>query len=157
MSQEDMKAVPTTPVVPETLRATPTAQIPAPAPSKRLTTMADVDASQDTEFRTIDGYDRSEKIVIGSLSAGDMLEWAEANEGEAKKTAGLRLLTKSFTTKDPDDPASPDIRFADDPRNIDKFRKRNHQQTLRIVKEILDLNDMLDDEEKKKLHAAKKD
>lgn len=89
----------------------------------------------DVEYAVIDGWKPGMKVRIGSVTAGDMIEWSEANEGEAKRTAGLRLITKSLVN-------SKGERYADDPRNIPKFRAMRHKETERIVREILKLNGM---------------
>lgn len=94
-------------------------------------------AKDAVEYREIEGFKPGEKFRIGSLDAGDLIEWSEANEGEAKRTAGLRLITKSLVG-----PAPTNVRFADDPKNIAKFRKVPHKVAERIVEDILDLNGM---------------
>jgi len=91
----------------------------------------------DVEYAVIDGFKPGEKTRIGSLTAGDMIEWSEANEGEAKRTAGLRLISKSLVGPEPGN-----VRYADDVKNIPKFRAMRHKETERIVKEILKLNGM---------------
>lgn len=102
----------------------------------------------DVEYATIDGFKPGEKARIGSVTAGDIIEWSEANEGEAKRTAGLRLITKSLVGPEkpfggkPVDGFIPNHRYADDPKNIAKFRAMRHKETERIVKEILKLNGM---------------
>jgi len=89
------------------------------------------------EYAEIDGFAPGKKLRIGSVTAGDMIEWSEANEGEAKRTAGLRLITKSLVGPPPEN-----RRYADDPRNIQKFRELRHKDTERVVKDILKLNGM---------------
>jgi len=91
--------------------------------------------ASEVEYAIVDGFKPGQKVRIGSVTAGDMIEWSEANEGEAKKTAGLRLITKSLVDKD-------GKRYAADPVNIAKFRTMRHKETERIVKEILKLNGM---------------
>jgi hypothetical protein len=93
--------------------------------------------SSDVEYSVINGFKAGEKVRIGSLTAGDLIEWSEANEGEAKRTAGLRLITKSLVGPEPENK-----RYADDVKNIPKFRVMRHKETERIVKEILKLNGM---------------
>ncbi len=116
---------------------------------KIYASMDDIDegGTGDIEYAIIDGFREGEKFRIGSLTAGDLIEWSEANEGEAKRTAGLRLITKSLVGPAPDN-----TRYAADDKNIVKFRARSHKVTERIVKEILKLNGMSvkgDDEAKK--------
>lgn len=108
--------------------------------------MEDLDSGKDVEYTTIDGYKPGEKFRIGSVTAGDMIEWSEANEGEAKRTAGLRLITKSLVGPEPENK-----RYADDPKNIAKFREFRHRETERIVREIVKFNGMKvkDDDAKK--------
>ncbi len=102
----------------------------------------------DVEYAEIEGFKPGEKVRIGSVTAGDIMEWSEASEGEAKKTAGLRLIIKSLVG-----PAPGNIRYADKAENIQKFRAMRHKETERIVKEILELNGM----NVKKQAEAKKD
>ena len=94
--------------------------------------MDDVLAAPDVEYTTIEGWNGL--IRIGSLTAGDMIEWTEANEGEAKRTAGLRLIVKSVVNSNGD-------RIGTD-KHIPMLRAKSHKMTERIVREILKLNGM---------------
>lgn len=89
-------------------------------------------AVTDVEFTTVNGW--SGKVRIGSLTAGDMIEWTEANEGEAKRTAGLRLIVKSLVN-------SKGERIGKD-NHIPLLRTKSHKVTEDIVKAILKLNGM---------------
>lgn len=111
----------------------------------QVESMEEIEASVDVEYATIEGFTPEKPFRIGSLTAGDLIEWSEANEGEAKRTAGLRLITKSLVN-------SKNERFAADSKNIAIFRRKSHKVTERIVKEILKLNGM-----NVKDDAAKKD
>lgn len=91
--------------------------------------------ASDVEYATVEGFKPGEKVRIGSVTAGDMIEWSEANEGEAKRTAGLRLICKSLVNAE-------GVRYANDDKNISKFRVMRHKETERIVREILKLNGM---------------
>jgi hypothetical protein len=91
--------------------------------------------ASDVEYAFVDGFKPGEQVRIGSVTAGDMIEWSEASEGEAKRTAGLRLICKSIVN-------SKGERIADSKKNIEKFRGMRHKETERIVKEILKLNGM---------------
>ena len=57
-------------------------------------TMEEISAAVDVEYANIEGFTKDKPFRIGSLTAGDLIEWSEANEGEAKRTAGLRPLAK---------------------------------------------------------------
>lgn len=99
--------------------------------------------ASDVEYAIVDGFKPGEKVRIGSVTAGDMIEWSEANEGEAKRTAGLRLLTKSLVGPEkPTNGQPPNHRYADDVKNIPRFRAMRHKETERIVREVLKLNGM---------------
>lgn len=89
------------------------------------------------EYAVIPGFKDGEKIRIGSVTAGEIIEWQEANEGEAKKTAGLRLICRSLVGPPPGN-----IRYANSDKNIAKFRAMRHKETERILKEIIKLNGM---------------
>jgi hypothetical protein len=104
------------------------------------------DGASTVDYAWIEGFKPGgKKIRIGSVNAGDMIEWSEANEGEAKRTAGLRLIQKSLVNANGD-------RISTD-KDIIKFRTMRHNVTERIVKEILKLNGMT----VKTDEAAKKD
>lgn len=92
------------------------------------------DGASEVTYKNIEGFKPGKMIRIGSVTAGDMIEWSEANETEAKRTAGLRLITKSLVN-------SKGQRISSD-RDILKLRQMRHDVTERIVKEILDLNKM---------------
>lgn len=106
---------------------------------KIYASMDDIEASgaTDVEYDVIDGFKPNEKFRIGSVTAGDIIAWSEANEGEAKKTAGLRLICRSLVG-----PPPANIRYADDDKNIARFRNVRHKEVLRVVNAILKLNGM---------------
>jgi hypothetical protein len=100
-----------------------------------VASMSEIDAANDVEYKVIPGFKDGQSLRIGSLSAGDLIEWSEANQSEAKKTAGLRLITKSLVGPEPEN-----IRYADDPKYIAVFRRKTHKRTEAVVDEILKLN-----------------
>ena len=83
------------------------------------------------EWKTKDG---KESLRIGSLTGEDMIEWTEANEGPAKKTAGIRLIIRSLV----DDQGN---RIGQDTM-IQPLLKRNSAVLNRIVRAVLKLNGM---------------
>ena len=105
------------------------------APDEVVGSMDDVLSSDIVEYAVIPGFKPGQKLRIGSLSAGDMIEWSEANETEAKRTAGLRLICKSLVGPEPTN-----VRYANDPKNIAVFRTKNHRSTEAIVRAIIKLN-----------------
>lgn len=92
------------------------------------------DGASEVEYAVIEGFKAGKLIRIGSVNAGDMIDWSEANEGEAKRTAGLRLIQKSLVNKDG--------KRIGNPTDLGKLRTMRHNITERIVKEILKLNGM---------------
>lgn len=99
-------------------------------------TIDEIASAQDIEYATVDGFVPDRPFRIGSLTAGDLIEWSEANEGEAKRTAGLRLITKSLVN------AKGERFMATDTKALDVLRAKNHKVTERIVMDILKLNGM---------------
>ena len=98
------------------------------------------DGAAEVTYKSIDGFKEGKKIRIGSLTADDMIIWSEANEGEAKRTAGLRLIAKSLVN-------SKGVRISSD-KDIQKFRQMRHDVTERIVKEIINHNKMSSSKDK---------
>jgi hypothetical protein len=45
---------------------------------EHILSMDEILGSQDVEYATIEGWKAGTKIRIGSLSAGDLIEWTEA-------------------------------------------------------------------------------
>lgn len=100
----------------------------------KIVSMADIEADDDIEYDTIPAFKEGEYFRIKSLTAGDMIEWSEANEGEAKRTAGLRLIIKSLVDED-------GKRIANE-THLALFRKKSHKRAEQIVRAILKLNGM---------------
>lgn len=71
-------------------------------------------------------------LRLGSLSAGDLLEWAEAQDPAAKKTAGLRLIVKSIVNDDGQ-------RTGTD-RHLEMLKKKDAKLCNELVDRILNLN-----------------
>jgi hypothetical protein len=100
-------------------------------------------AADDVQFAVVKAWNGN--VRIGSLSASDMIEFVESNEGPAKRTAGLRLIIKSLVDAKGD--------RIGDMKHLEAFGKKNAQVTNRIVAEILKLNG-LDEAAKKALGNA---
>lgn len=94
------------------------------------------------EYARTAGFKPGQVFVLGSVTAGDMIEWSEANEGEAKRTAGLRLIVRSVVDGEPGvDDGARGVRIMDD-THIALLRKLPHKTTENVVKAILKLNGM---------------
>jgi len=89
-------------------------------------------AAPDTRFHSVKLWGGI--VRIGSLEAGDMLDFIESNEGPAKRTAGLRLIIRSLV----DDRG---VRIGTD-KHLEGFKKKNAQDINTLVGEILKLNGM---------------
>lgn len=111
------------------------------------------EGTNSTEYKRVPGFKPGQVFVIASVTAGDLIEWSEANEGEAKRTAGLRLIVKSVVDGEPGkDEGATGRRIMDD-THIALLRKLQHKTTENVVKAILNLNGMNIKDEA----AAKKD
>ena len=118
--------------------------------------MDDINDASTIEYREVKGFKAGQTVWIGSLTAGDIIEWSEAGDDkEAKRTAGLRLLSKSLVSVEPgtNKPGPTSIRYADNETSIAVFRKKNQADCQRVIAAILELNDLTP----KADAAAKKD
>lgn len=111
-----------------------------------LSDMLDTD---DIEYATVPAWKKPNgaqgTVRIRSLTAGDMIQFVQTNEGPAKHTAGVRLIIKSVVDK------HGNLMFKDD--DLTKLKKRNSKITNSIVDAILKLNGL----DKKTQDAAKND
>jgi hypothetical protein len=91
------------------------------------------------EYARSPGFKPGQVFVLGSVTAGDMIEWSEANE-DAKRTAGLRLIVKSVVDGEPGvDEGARGVRIMDD-THLTLLRKLPHKSTEGVVRAILKLN-----------------
>lgn len=104
----------------------------------------EIASSNDVEYAYVKAWN-GKKVRIQSLTAGDLIEWSEANE-EAKQTAGLRLIVKSLVDKDGNT-------YMTD-KHIVMLKKKSHGINEDIVKAILVLNHI---RTKQQMDAIKKD
>jgi hypothetical protein len=78
-------------------------------------------------------------IRIGLISAGDYIEWEQANTGIAGRTAGLRLLLRSIV--------NPDGSRAANNQNIEALVKQWNKMPVgvvsKLVREVMRFNEML--------------
>lgn len=93
------------------------------------------------EYARVPGFAPGQVFVIQSLTAGDLIEWSEAND-EAKRTAGLRLIVRSIVDGQPGvDEGAKGVLIMDD-THLALLRKLPHKVTENVVKAILKLNGM---------------
>lgn len=113
---------------------------------KRFLTKQDIAASNDEEYAEIETWDGT--FIAGSLTADDFIEWQEANEGPAKRNAGLRLIVKSHCAPLDGCPAcagegekhlGKHLRIGDD-RDIEMYKAKSVAATEKVVAAIVKLN-----------------
>jgi hypothetical protein len=99
---------------------------------------------KDTEYAHIEiGPGKYQRI--GSLTGDDLIEFTEANDGPAKKTANARLILASMV----DDAGN----RTGDPKMIARLQGKSLKTINKLVDAIMKLNGM----DKKADDAAKKD
>lgn len=117
---------------------------------KIVSSMAEIEESKDTEYVKVDGFVAGQVLEIGSLTAGDFIEWNELRDvaglattqteriaaKEAQRKGGLTMICKSLVSSDADGRK----RYADDPKNVDVFYKKSRKVTERILEAIMKLN-----------------
>lgn len=105
----------------------------------KVLSIEEIEQEDDIEYKKVPGFKPGQVFCIASLTAGDLIEWSEANESEAKRTAGLRLIVKSLVDGVPGENGATGKRIATD-KHIATFRKKSHKVTERLVRDILTLN-----------------
>ena len=108
--------------------ATKEAVVEAP----KLLTIDEVIAADDIQYEEIEVKEWGGKIRIGSVTAEDMIEWVESNEGEARRTAGLRLIIKSLVDENGARIGTPNL--------LQVLKKKSNAVCTQIVERILTLN-----------------
>ena len=104
--------------------------------------LAAVQPNASAEYSRVPGFKLGQVFVLRSVTAGDIIEWSEANEGEAKRTAGLRLIVKSIVDGEPGkDPGAKGVLLMDEGA-LGTLRKLSHKDTERVIKAIIKLNGM---------------
>jgi hypothetical protein len=101
---------------------------------EKILSMDEYLAVEDVQYVTVPLPGGKGSIRLGSLNAGDMLDFIDSNETAAKKTAGLRLIVKSMVDAEGN-------RIGND-KHLAGLRTKNASFTNKIVGEILKLNGM---------------
>lgn len=110
---------------------------------KHILSMDEMLEPEDVEYAEIPtwkyknpetGYTEQGYTRIGSLSADDIIDWREENEGPAKRNMGIRLLVKSLVDKDGNRIGTA--------KDYEKFKKKSNAIMERILAEIVKLNGM---------------
>lgn len=105
---------------------------------KKIASLAELleASADDTEYAVVDVF--GTRVRLGSLPAGHMLDWLEANEDPTKRRdAGIRLVVQSIVDEDGNRVSDADI-----PKYLLAFRNKNNVSVSKVVAEILKLNGM---------------
>jgi hypothetical protein len=99
----------------------------------------DILEAPDTEYKTVVAWGKKH-VRLGSLTAGQMIEFLESNDDPAKKrTNGLLLITQSLVDK-----VGKRLCRQDDAeivkQNIEALKKKDANVNAHVVEEILKLN-----------------
>jgi hypothetical protein len=97
-------------------------------------------AADDIQYAEVPAF--GGVVRIGSIDAGQMIDFVESNEGPAKRTAGLRLIIQSLVDDDGN--------RIGDMKDLERWKRRSQKTCNALVAEILKLNG-LDDAAKKVL------
>lgn len=106
--------------------------------SNRVTTVADLAAFNDIEFQWVTVCNR--QWCLKSLEAGGLIEWQEANEGEAKKTAGLRMIVSTVVDGIPGVDAGATGAQVFGFQHLEVWKHKSTKLTEGLVREILKMN-----------------
>jgi hypothetical protein len=103
-----------------------------PTDEERLLNIEEIASADDTQYAVIDVPEWKGKIRIGTLPAGTLLDWVEANTGPAKRTAGIRLVVESLVDANG--------KRIGEPKHIEIFKRKDSRVMNRIANEVLKLN-----------------
>ena len=92
--------------------------------------MDEILSTNDVVYDTIEAWGKKVRIV--SLSANDFIEWQEANDTPAKKTAGIRLFIKSIVNRKGEHIGKPE--------HGEPLKKKSFREIIKVVNKILVLN-----------------
>ncbi len=113
---------------------------------KKILSVSDIEGAVDEKYSEIEAW--GGVFLAGSLMAEDFIEWTEANDSPAKRTAGIRLITKSMCGPSATCPACNDgsdvhvgihVRVGTD-KHIEVFKRKSVAETEKVVKAIVKLN-----------------
>jgi hypothetical protein len=108
--------------------------------SDKYLSLEDIANAADEEYREIAIKEWGQNgqpgvLLISTISAADMIEWSEENDGPARKNAALRLITKAY--RKPDKTRLTD---AEQGKLLNLLKSKSSKTCSFIVREILELN-----------------
>jgi hypothetical protein len=103
-------------------------------------TLEDIAAGAEVEYKSIPGFKDHQVLWLRSINAGEFITWQEANEGPAKRNAGLRLIVQSVVDGKPGvDGATGSLIMTNEHINT-VLKKLPTKLTERIVANIVTFN-----------------
>ena len=96
--------------------------------------------AKDIEFAEVEAF--GGLVRVGSIEAGQMIEFVEANKGPAKRNAGMRLIIQSLVDAEGN--------RIGDMKDLDRWKRRSQKTCNNIVKAVLELNGLNETTIKKK-------
>ena len=96
--------------------------------------------AKDIEYAEVEAFGGI--VRIGSIDAGQMIEFTEGNKGPAKRNAGLRMIIQSLVDGEGN--------RIGDMKDLDRWKKRSQKTCNKIVKAALELNGLNETTIKKK-------
>lgn len=106
---------------------------------KKILSVDEMMAAEDIQYAEVEAFGGT--VRIGSIDAGQMIEFVESNEGPSKRTAGLRMIIKSLVDAE-------GVRIGKD-EHLQLWMKRSQKTCNAIVQKILELNGLDSDAAKK--------
>lgn len=97
-------------------------------------------AIDDIEYAVVPIGTDGKFVSIRSVTAEDWIVWQEANDGEAKKTAGIRLIIQSLVDGIPGKHPGATGRLICLMSDMGAWKKKSFKLTETIVTAILKLN-----------------
>jgi hypothetical protein len=110
------------------------AKVPVPEEEVPLLTPEDIFGADDRRFLEIPIPEWRGKLRFGALSAGEMMDFTDSNQGAAKKTSGLRLIIISMV-----DAAGNRIGKLN---TLDQWKKKDTKVVNGIIDKLMSFNDM---------------
>jgi hypothetical protein len=93
----------------------------------------DITAAMDVEYVVVEGFTKTTRLQMGSLTAGDLIDFADENDGASKKMSLVRLLSRSIVN-------SKGERFLNNPQGVELLRSKAHKTIERLAKVAMTLN-----------------
>src|ERR1017187_1731704 len=101
----------------------------------------DILGFETIEYATVD-VGKGKFLTIRSVTAGAYLTWLESQEGEAKRTAGLRLITESVVDGIPGKHPGATGKLIFPPNDTQQLKKMSFKFTETVLGGIVKLNGM---------------